>query len=100
MVQHDAIVIVDDLGLVAELHRPPEPALGDRAGIPVVQDPPGGPVRGGPGQALAGLGGDLTGRVQQPGKILDGPAQPAPNAGRAGRALACMVAVNFAVIPD
>jgi hypothetical protein len=33
-----------------ELHRPAEPAFGDRAGIAVVQaDPPGRPVRGGAG---------------------------------------------------
>ncbi|NMH79814.1 hypothetical protein HF577_22315 [Pseudonocardia xinjiangensis] len=37
MVEHDAGVVVEDLGLVAELHWLPEPALGDRAGISVVQ---------------------------------------------------------------
>ena len=33
VVEHDAIVVVEDLGLVAELDRPPQPALRDRAGI-------------------------------------------------------------------
>src|SRR5215207_6890175 len=33
VVEHDAVVVVEDLGLVAELHRPAQPALGDRAGI-------------------------------------------------------------------
>jgi hypothetical protein len=55
MVKHDTVVVVDDLGLVAELDRFAEPAFGDRAGIRVVQrhDPrrargsyPRGPLAG------------------------------------------------------
>ena len=79
VVEHDAVVVVEDLGLVAELHRPPETALGDRAGIAVVQaDPPGGPVRSGAGQPLAGLLGDAAGRGQQAGQVVDRAAQPPP----------------------
>lgn len=44
VVQDDAVVVVGDLGLVTELDRLPEPALGDRPGVGVVQaDPPGAP---------------------------------------------------------
>jgi len=47
VVEHDPVVIVDDLGFVAEFDRPAQPALGDRAGIGVVQaDPPRRPIRG------------------------------------------------------
>jgi hypothetical protein len=47
VVEHDAVVVVHDLGLVAELDRLAEPALGDRASVTVVQaDPPAGPVQG------------------------------------------------------
>jgi hypothetical protein len=47
VVQDHAVVVVGQLGLVPELDRPAEPALGDRAGVGVVQaDPPGRPVRG------------------------------------------------------
>jgi hypothetical protein len=41
VVEHDAVVVVDDLGLVAELDRLAQPALGDRPGIRVVQADPG-----------------------------------------------------------
>ena len=52
---------------VAELDRPPEPTLGDRAGVRVVQaDPAGGAVWSGPGQPLAGLFGDPAGGGEQP----------------------------------
>ena len=65
VVEHDAIVVVDDLGLVTELGRLAETALGDRAGVRVVQtDPPGGPVRGDTGQSMPGLRGDLASGVQ------------------------------------
>ena len=79
VVEHDPVVVVDDLALVAELDRPTEPALGDRAGVTIVQaDPPGCTVRDGPGQPLPGLGGDPSGRVQQVGQVVDRTAQPAP----------------------
>jgi hypothetical protein len=65
VVEYDAVVVVDDLGLVAELDRPAQAALGDRAGVAVVQaDPPDGPVRCDPGQPLSGLLGDPAGRGQ------------------------------------
>jgi hypothetical protein len=34
VVEHDTVVVVDDLTLVTKLHRPPQPAFRDRAGIP------------------------------------------------------------------
>ena len=72
VVDDDAVVVVEDLGLVAELDRPPEPTLGDRAGVAVVPaDPAGGAVRSGPGQPLAGLFGDLAGGGEQPGQVVD-----------------------------
>jgi hypothetical protein len=59
VVQDDAVVVVGDLGLVAELDRLAEPAFGDGAGVAVVQaDPAGGPVRGGPSKPPPGLGSD------------------------------------------
>ena len=56
VVEHDPVVVVDDLGFVAELDRLPEPAFRDRAGVRVVQaDPPGRTVGDGAGQPLPGL---------------------------------------------
>ena len=50
MIEHDPVDVVDDLGLVPELDRAPQPALGDRAGIRIVQaDPPRRPVGSDPG---------------------------------------------------
>ena len=47
VIQDDAVVVVDDLGVVSELDRPSEPSLGDRASVGIVQaDPPGRPRRG------------------------------------------------------
>ena len=55
VVQDDAVLVVDQLGLVAELDRLAQPALGDRAGVGVVQaDPPGGARRVSPRPAAAG----------------------------------------------
>jgi len=66
VIKDDAVVVVDDLALVTELDGFPEPALGDRARIAVVQaDHPAGAVGGGPGDPLPGLLGDLGGGVQQ-----------------------------------
>ena len=60
VIQHDPVVIVDDLGLLPELDRLTEPALGDRAGITVVQaDPPTRPIGGVAVHPLAGLRDDL-----------------------------------------
>ena len=48
VIHDDAVVVVDDLPLVAELDGFPEPAFRDRAGIAVVQtDHPGGSAGGG-----------------------------------------------------
>src|SRR3954463_173136 len=56
VVDDHAVVALDELGLVAELHRLAQPALGDRAGVGVVQaDPTGRPVGDAPAQALASL---------------------------------------------
>ena len=42
VVKHDTIVVVDDLRLIAELHRLTELTLGDRSGVGVVQAVPAG----------------------------------------------------------
>jgi len=49
MFEHDPVGVVEDLGLVAELDGSTEAALGDRAGVAVVQaHSAGGAVRNGP----------------------------------------------------
>src|SRR6478752_3143186 len=59
VIEHDTVVVVDDLGFVAELDGFTEPALRDRPGLLVVQTHyPAGPVRSGPGDPLAGLADD------------------------------------------
>ena len=78
VIEDDAVLVVHDLGLVAELDRLTELALGDRPGVRVVQaDPAGRSGRGGPGHPLPGLGRDPTGHVEQFGQVVDRPAQPA-----------------------
>src|SRR6516225_5833855 len=78
VVEHDPVVVVGDLGLVAELDRFTEAALGDRARIAVVQaHPPGGAVRSGAGQPLPGLRSDLAGRGHQLGQVVHVAHQPA-----------------------
>jgi hypothetical protein len=78
VVHDDPVVVIGDLGFVAEPGRLAEPSFGDRPGVGVVQaDSPGCPVRGDPGQPLAGLGGDPPGGLQQPGQAIDRAAQPA-----------------------
>src|SRR5688572_30426782 len=78
VIEHDPVVVVDDLALVTELDRPTEAALGDRAGVTIVQaHPPGRTVRDGSGQSLSGLGGDPSGRVEQVGQVVDRTAKPA-----------------------
>src|SRR6201997_290348 len=77
VIEHDSVVVVDDLGLVPELDRLAESPLGDRAGIGVVQaDPPGRSARGDPGDPLAALGRDLAGRGEQVGQVVDRAGQP------------------------
>jgi len=74
----DAVLVVDDLRLVAELDRFTELALGDRTGVRVVQaDPAGRTRRGGSGHPLPGLVRDPTGHLQQLGQVVHRPAQPA-----------------------
>jgi hypothetical protein len=69
VVEHDAVIVVHDLGLVAELDRLAEPALCDWPGVAIVQaDPPRGCGRHDSGNALPGLRGDLSGRIQQLGQ--------------------------------
>jgi hypothetical protein len=81
--------VVHDLGLVPELDRFAQPAFGDRAGIRVVQaHPPSGAVRGDPGQALPGLSGDLPGRGQEIGQIVDCPRQSPTTSARSWIGLA------------
>jgi len=78
VIEHDAVLVVHDLGLVAELDRLTELAFGDRTGVRVVQaDPAGRTRRGGSGHPLPGLGRDPTGHLQQLGQVVDRPAQPA-----------------------
>src|SRR5260370_16137156 len=75
----DPVVVVGDLGLVAELHGLAEPALGDRPGIPVMQaDPPGRPVRHLPRPPLPALPPALPRPFQQPGQAADRPARAPP----------------------
>src|SRR5690349_14174292 len=66
VVDHDTVVVIGDLGFIAELDRFTQAALGDRTGIPVVQaDPPGGAVGDLPRHPWPGLRDDLAGRGQQ-----------------------------------
>jgi hypothetical protein len=59
VVQHDAVDVVEDLCLVAELDGTTETPLGDRARVGVVQrHDPGRPIGGVTGDPAAGLGGD------------------------------------------
>src|SRR4051794_31941259 len=79
VVQDHAVVVVEHLALVAELDRPPEPALGDRASGRVVQaDPPGRAVGRDPGQALAGFRGGPPGRPPAPWRAIRAARRPAP----------------------
>src|SRR4029450_8599913 len=83
VVEDDAVVVVDQLGLVAELDRFPEPALSDRPGVEIVQaDLPGRTVGDLSGAPLPGLFDDLPGRVQQFGQIVHRPGQAATTAPR------------------
>src|SRR5215207_3687014 len=91
VVQDDAVVVVGQLGLVAELDRFAEAALGDRAGVRVVQaDPPLGAVRCLSGQPLPGLGGDPPGRVDQLTEVVhrSGESTTAPARSRVMHTLA------------
>src|ERR1700676_2522952 len=66
VIQHATVVVVDDLGLVAELDRLTEPAFRDRPSVLIVQTHhPVRPVRGDPGDPLSSLSDDPRGRLQQ-----------------------------------
>src|SRR5829696_6790921 len=74
VVEDDAVIVVDQLSLVAELDRFPEPALSDWPGVGIVQaDLPRRTVWDPAGEPLPGLLDDLPGRVQQFGQIVDRP---------------------------
>jgi len=76
-VQDHTVLVVSKLGLVTELDRLTQPALGDRAGVRVVQaDPSGRSVRSHPGQPLPGLRGDLTRRGEKVGQVIDRAGEP------------------------
>ncbi|SHY36498.1 Uncharacterised protein [Mycobacteroides abscessus subsp. abscessus] len=78
VIDDDAVLVVGDLSFVAELDRLAQAALGDRAGIAIMQaDPPSGAVGDLSGHPLAGLRGDLAGRGHQLGKVVDRAHQPA-----------------------
>jgi hypothetical protein len=80
VVQHDAVVVVGDLGLVSELHRAVDAALADRPGIGVVQaDQPGGAGWHLPGQPGPGLGHDDGGPRDRDGQLIQRPPQPSPH---------------------
>jgi len=80
VVEDDAVLVVNDLRLVAELDRLAELALGDRAGVRVVQaDPAGRPRRGRAGHPLPGLGRHPADHVEQLRQGVHSPAQaPSP----------------------
>ena len=66
VVEHDAVLVVHDLGFVTELDRLAESTLADRAGVGVMQrDKACGSLRDASGQALASL-------VHDAGHPLDG----------------------------
>ena len=81
VIHDDAVVVVDNLALVAEFDGFTQPALGDRAGIAVVQaDHPGRAIGSPPGDPLPGLLGDLGGGFQQGRQVIDGAGQPTASA--------------------
>ena len=78
VVEDDAVVIVGDLGLVAELDRAVDAALADRPGIGIMQaDQPGRGVRGLPGQPGPGLGHDRRGPLDAYRQLAQRPGRPA-----------------------
>jgi hypothetical protein len=77
MVERDPVLVVADLGLVAELDQLAQPAFPDRAGVRVVQtNPPSRTVGCGPGQPLSGLLDNPAGRLHQLGQVIDRPSEP------------------------
>ena len=77
VVEHDTVVVVDNLPLVTELHRFTQPALRARPGLLVKQaDYPGRSVRGDPADPQP-LPDDPLGRRQQIRQIIHGAGQPA-----------------------
>jgi hypothetical protein len=83
LVHDHAVVALDELRLVTELHRLAEAALGDRPGVRVVQaDPSCGSVRNLPAQPLPSPRSDVPGRSHQIGQVVDRTCQPPPAAPR------------------
>jgi len=79
VVEHDPVVVVDDLRLVTELDRLAKLALGNGPGVAVVQAHPAGrPRRDASGQTLPGLAGDPPGDLEQLGQVVDRSPQPTP----------------------
>ena len=83
VVEHDAVFVVDDLGLVAELDGLAEPTLADRTGVGIVErDEARRPVGDVARQTLAGLAGDagtrsaVTSRSWATNSSLGGAASP------------------------
>jgi hypothetical protein len=78
VVQDDAVVIVGDLGLVAELDGPVDAAFADRPRVGVVQaDQPGRAVRHLPSQPGPGLRHDRGGALDGDRQIVQRPPQSA-----------------------
>jgi hypothetical protein len=90
VVQDDAVVVVDDLGFVAELGGVPEPAAADRPGVGVMQaDQAGCGVGHHAGQPGPGLGDHGRGALHRGGQLADGAAQlPGTPAGALGQGAA------------
>ena len=92
VVEDDSVSVVDDLGLVAKLHRFTEPTLADRAGVDVMEtDHPGRGIRHHSGQSAAGLRHHSTCALQQRIQVVDRSAQlataPAGRGAQGRRAL-------------
>jgi hypothetical protein len=81
VVQHDAVNVVDNLGLVAELDRPVDTALADRPCLRIVQaDQTGRRVRLAAAEAQTGLSGHPRGSVEERAQLVDRADQPTPGA--------------------
>ena len=100
VVDDDAVFVVDELRLVAELDRLAEAALDDRTGIGVVQrHHPRRTRRGLTGEALAGLGGDLAGQRGGPFQLGDRRPGPSGRLVTEGAQLAASVAHHRVGLP-
>jgi len=81
VVEDDAVLVVDQLGFVAELHRFAQAPFRDRAGVRVVQtDPPGRAIRCLSGQPVPGLSRNRACGGEQFGQVMNSAGQPTPAA--------------------